>query len=276
MKFFKTLFILNICLLINIPTNAAVSVSDGSAFVTKSEFSADLNNLSNRMAQLENSLDAKIDSLVSSYLTRNGIWNGVKQESKSYTIKYKDILPRIRSAVATVCGNLSTTATTYGMFSWVSVPRCDKSGMLVIDTQCNHSWNYDFNGASGAYKHSIWQGGWSGYIEINKKVSDGVYQQLGTTYGAISALPEYYENDQAYFSVSVPATVFSTKVFVAKDDVIICNIVLSYSGRIEPRNYYNNQVQYISSCFIDTTNVTSNTHEANNIDITWNCDAIIY
>ena len=31
------------------------------------------------MAQLENSLDAKIDSLVSSYLTRNGIWNGAGQ-----------------------------------------------------------------------------------------------------------------------------------------------------------------------------------------------------
>ena len=46
----------------------------------KAEFAADLNNLSNRMAQLENSLDAKIDSLVSSYLTRNGIWNGAKQE----------------------------------------------------------------------------------------------------------------------------------------------------------------------------------------------------
>ena len=36
--------------------------------VMKAEFAADLNNLSNRMAQLENSLDAKIDSLVSSYL----------------------------------------------------------------------------------------------------------------------------------------------------------------------------------------------------------------
>ena len=35
------------------------------------------------MAQLENSLDAKIDSLVSSYLTRNGIWNGAKQTMNS-------------------------------------------------------------------------------------------------------------------------------------------------------------------------------------------------
>ena len=78
-KLFKTILVLSLCIGISLPTNAAVSVSDGSAFVTKAEFAADLNNLSNRMAQLENSLDAKIDSLVSSYLTRNGIWNGAKQ-----------------------------------------------------------------------------------------------------------------------------------------------------------------------------------------------------
>ena len=83
-KVFKTILVLTICLGLTIPTNAAVSVSDGSAFVTKAEFAADLNNLSNRMAQLENSLDAKIDSLVSSYLTRNGIWNGAKQDVSTF------------------------------------------------------------------------------------------------------------------------------------------------------------------------------------------------
>ena len=54
----------------------------------KAEFAADLNNLSNRMAQLENSLDAKIDSLVSSYLTRNGIWNGAKQTVSLGKLRY--------------------------------------------------------------------------------------------------------------------------------------------------------------------------------------------
>ena len=89
----KTILVLTICLGISIPTNAAVSVSDGSAFVTKAEFAADLNNLSNRMAQLENSLDAKIDSLVSSYLTRNGIWNGAKQYNGDYFqfVDYADV-----------------------------------------------------------------------------------------------------------------------------------------------------------------------------------------
>ena len=74
-----------LCFAISFSSFAAVSVSDGSAFVTKSEFSADFDNLDNRMALLENSLDAKIDSLVSSYLTRNGIWNGRKQELSTYT-----------------------------------------------------------------------------------------------------------------------------------------------------------------------------------------------
>ena len=85
-RIFKTILVLSLCIGISLPTNAAVSVSDGSAFVTKAEFAADLNNLSNRMAQLENSLDAKIDSLVSSYLTRNGIWNGARQEVVSENI----------------------------------------------------------------------------------------------------------------------------------------------------------------------------------------------
>ena len=77
-RIFKTMLIFSLCLSFLLKTNAAVSVSDGSAFLTKSELQSSLNNISNRMAQLENSLDAKIDSLVSSYLTRNGIWNGKK------------------------------------------------------------------------------------------------------------------------------------------------------------------------------------------------------
>ena len=86
-RIFKTIFILTLCLGITLPANAgSVDVSDGSAFITKSEMAYQLNNLSNRMTQLENSLDSKIDTLVSSYLTRNGIWNGIKQTLKNYYI----------------------------------------------------------------------------------------------------------------------------------------------------------------------------------------------
>ena len=85
MKIVKFFVVFNLILSISLINSvAAISVSDGSAFVTKAEFAADLNNLSNRMSTLENSLDAKIDSLVSSYLSRNGIWNGEKHEILSF------------------------------------------------------------------------------------------------------------------------------------------------------------------------------------------------
>ena len=168
-KIFKTITILSLCIGISLPTNAAVSVSDGSAFVTKAEFSADLNNLSNRMAQLENSLDAKIDSLVSSYLTRNGIWNGAKQKfemdyymispyknadlttsftwtngSNGYTGKTMSGL-KINKKVS------AKTPTSYssGIYykqTWdsnkVLVSNLDKSGMLTIVIQVgfNNTW----------------------------------------------------------------------------------------------------------------------------------------
>ena len=89
MKIVKFFVVFNLILSISLINSvAAISVSDGSAFVTKAEFAADLNNLSNRMSTLENSLDAKIDSLVSSYLSRNGIWNGEKHTSSVSNFNY--------------------------------------------------------------------------------------------------------------------------------------------------------------------------------------------
>ena len=91
MKIVKFFVVFNLILSISLINSvAAISVSDGSAFVTKAEFAADLNNLSNRMSTLENSLDAKIDSLVSSYLSRNGIWNGEKQELTNDKISFPE------------------------------------------------------------------------------------------------------------------------------------------------------------------------------------------
>ena len=126
-RVFKTILVLSICVGITLPTNAAVSVSDGSAFVTKSEFSSNLNNLTNRMAQLENSLDAKIDSLVSSYLTRNGIWNGAKQE---VLLVKDDILPKkVTSSNYQAVVNDTLASGTY-------IDSLNKSGMFV----CTYSY----------------------------------------------------------------------------------------------------------------------------------------
>ena len=159
-RIFKTILVLSICVGISLPTNAAVSVSDGSAFVTKAEFAADLNNLSNRMAQLENSLDAKIDSLVSSYLTRNGIWNGARQDfvqnyywlavkSGASTTKQYTFTNGVRGYVGktmnvTISKNYvpktpsSYAAGTYYRQDWVTginiIDYYNKTGLLVLNT----------------------------------------------------------------------------------------------------------------------------------------------
>ena len=83
LKITKKFILFILMIVFPIQSYAAVSVSDGSAFVSKSEFASTINNISNRMSIMENTLDAKIDSLVSSYLSRNGIWNGDKQEFKN-------------------------------------------------------------------------------------------------------------------------------------------------------------------------------------------------
>ena len=143
-KIFKTGLILAICVGISIPTNAAVSVSDGSAFVTKAEFSADLNNLSNRMAQLENSLDAKIDSLVSSYLTRNGIWNGARQITLTDAEKTAGGRIVFNESTAQFFYNFTAYATlTYDVLAKRSlVDSSTKSGLCFMDFEIKDSAYY--------------------------------------------------------------------------------------------------------------------------------------
>ena len=153
-KIFKTIFIMSLCVGISLPTNAAVSVSDGSAFVTKAEFAADLNNLSNRMAQLENSLDAKIDSLVSSYLTRNGIWNGAKQtvlldnqqmnptnwDGYNWLCWFSPLRTTNRSLSSIPCWTVNSK-------KYKAIEKCTKAGMIILE------WNLETRKPSSA-------GGW--------------------------------------------------------------------------------------------------------------------
>ena len=151
-KLFKIILMLNLILSMVITTNAAVSVSDGSAFVTKAEFSADLNNLSNRMASLENSLDAKIDSLVSSYLTRNGIWNGAKQTLVNTTFKYgmKGSSSRNIGRVWFNIYNGNSEQPEAKMYAintsgasgrYILIDNVDKSGMIFFNTYAGTSNN---------------------------------------------------------------------------------------------------------------------------------------
>ena len=147
-RIFKTILVLSLCVGISLPTNAAVSVSDGSAFVTKAEFAADLNNLSSRMAQLENSLDAKIDSLVSSYLTRNGIWNGAKQTMTSNVSGrmgvYQDGVTKINVSAQGYEGASPSTESKYKCFTYdddsvTIINSVSKTGLLVIKLEFNQN-----------------------------------------------------------------------------------------------------------------------------------------
>ena len=121
----KTILILYLCIAISFTSNAAVSVSDGSAFITSAEFSSDINNLENRLAYLENSMDAKIDSMVSSYLTRNGIWNGAKQELSDAVKEGNEYYFNCTFTT----GDRGTKTDSIVKFSDVIVPKTSKAGM---------------------------------------------------------------------------------------------------------------------------------------------------
>ena len=140
-RIFKTIFIMSLIISSVINTNAAVSVSDGSAFLTKSELQSNLNNLSNRMAQLENSLDAKIDSLVSSYLTRNGIWNGRKVDidMTDTNLTYADFIQSWNSWEEK------------SLIVWTKSASIDKTGMCVAIVHIEGHKGSDSNNAYRCY-----------------------------------------------------------------------------------------------------------------------------
>ena len=228
-KIFKTILVLSICVGISLPTNAAVSVSDGSAFVTKAEFAADLNNLSNRMAQLENSLDAKIDSLVSSYLTRNGIWNGARQSLINNTIKYGLKSKSTKSTTFKNYMNLETSGAklvAYDCYEFVTVGNHDyltliesvtKSGLLVISLvdgttiQSNQllTLPYGATGFNGAYMN------WAYIVKLQYVVNNGGSRSV------VGALDQQYVGTSASLSLVCPKlSTNSILFFVSKGDAV--------------------------------------------------------
>ena len=104
----KRLFIIVFILCYSFTSYSAVSVADGSSFVSKAEFSTDMNNLVNRISQMENSLDAKIDSLVSNYLMKNGIWNGATQKILTASYNYSE--PSVTISASSVQQTMNSTA----------------------------------------------------------------------------------------------------------------------------------------------------------------------
>ena len=158
-RVFKTIFILTLSLCITLSTNAGnVEVSDGSAFITKSELSYQLNNLSARMSALENSLDSQIDKLVSSYLTRNGIWNGVKQTINTTSFSFWPADVSLSGGNGSYNGNLVTG--TY-------INRINKAGMLVFSYKYRNYSGTNNNNTRWGYYVGVKSGAWysdSGYV----------------------------------------------------------------------------------------------------------------
>ena len=241
---FKKLFIISLCF-INIVSHAAISVSDGSAFVTKAEFSADLNNLSTRMAQLENSLDATIDTLVSNYLKKNGIWNGKKQ-----TLLINDIIDFwSNNALTTAAGahwnwksNVSSGTLKEGVQynlrnqTLSFIDRCDKSGMLLgkVDVITGYDMaklmvpsasgtdgrNFTYFSVEGNNNPAVTSGSALTFINDGKDVSKCVPISLGVN-----------RNTGIGMSLWImPATqTYNPVFFVNKDDRIYVNYRLSFS-----------------------------------------------
>ena len=232
-KIFKTILVLSLCVGISLPTNAAVSVSDGSAFVTKAEFAADLNNLSNRMAQLENSLDAKIDSLVSSYLTRNGIWNGAKQTlvQDSFVIYYD-------SYNYCFANNNNDNPYSYSLLKNRKfldssdytdiIDPCTKSGMCVFEIVTDTNTRAQWMSESGGYKgHS----GFSTFFSIFDKTKN--VESSSSSFGIINeAVGPNWQSGR--LGVVVYKATMVMQFFVSKGDIVAIDYRLTGSWRGGP------------------------------------------
>ena len=237
---FKTIFILSLCIGITLPSYSAISVSDGSAFVSKAEFAADVNALSNRMAQLENNLDSKIDSLVSTYLNKNGIWNPKRQTMTTYTgfnnaVTQNHFQTMYRTGTR---ANLNSIIDGKSDSTYNLVNSIDKSGLV----------NVIFNTSGSAIVIQTTGTGFSGkYINGSSFTGHNYFRDLLRYSGAVSAnlyvngnsvytttimkadlrideAPDVYSYDAAWYLIYQPKA-FSAFFFANKGDSISWNVL---------------------------------------------------
>lgn len=78
-KMIKSLISFMIIVAFVLPSYASISSSNGSTFITKGEVDTAMTDLKSRLTTFEAGINSKIDAQVTSYLDRNGIWNGSKQ-----------------------------------------------------------------------------------------------------------------------------------------------------------------------------------------------------
>ena len=233
-KIFKIIFILSLCLGLSLSSIAAgqVNVSDGSAFITKSELSYELNNLSSRMTQLENSLDSKIDTLVSSYLTRNGVWNGDNQALTidTFEINGTDLAKALekRSKYYSL-PNDSEEENFFG--NYILIDNISKSGMIsvkVVSKGYAQSTRYSRNGNG---TDNVGTGNiylcFNVGSDVKSTVSIGRLDSSGYGYGGI-----YSTGDYLIYATTDLTTV--TQFFITKGDKLMWDIISYWNANGTP------------------------------------------
>ena len=147
-RIFKTIFILALCFGTIESIYAAlspVSVSEGSAFVTKAEFRALVNEASTRIETLELHSDRQISVVVDSFLERNNIWHPQKQTLTSNT--EIELIP----ADITLSSN-SASGTAIISDRKTCIEQVKKSGMMIISLYYKAKVDPDSSPASKAYR----------------------------------------------------------------------------------------------------------------------------
>lgn len=242
-KIFKIIFILSLCLGLSLSSIAAgqVNVSDGSAFITKSELSYELNNLSSRMTQLENSLDSKIDTLVSSYLTRNGVWNGDNQALTidTFEINGTDLAKALekRSKYYSL-PNDSEEENFFG--NYILIDNISKSGMIsvkVVSKGYAQSTRYsrDGNGTDNVGTGSV-------YVIFN------VDSDIKSTYpiGKLDS-SKYGKSQRSTFSAgdylifATTDSIFVLQFFVQKGDKLMWDVISYWNANGTPDRVYGSE-----------------------------------
>lgn len=101
-KYIKSFILIFVVISMIFNSHASTGVGDPNAFVTKEEFDLALSNFNSRLSEFEAGINSKIDSQVTSYLTRNGIWSGLDQTTESSGV-YKWPMYQVFNGTKSTC-----------------------------------------------------------------------------------------------------------------------------------------------------------------------------
>ena len=260
-RLFKTILILTICFVLTIPSSAAISVSDGSAFMTKTEFMADINNLSSRVAQLEITLDGTLDDKVSSYLEQKGFWKAKEQTfATSGSSPLNQMLAVMPYNVSATSGS---TKNEVELNRLTLVEELTASGMCLLNlafkasttATANMRWGYMGNKGGTYYSDNNIMLVANFYERLNGSTTDDIKATLilGNNLGQIQKA-----DDTQYVNIiMLPATeiLMPTMFFVTKGSKLLWALRESYaftdlSGAPNKSDNLSGIDVYIRSCVV--------------------------